>query len=476
MKRTTASLLRITTEHALKWLEGLDHRPVAALSTIDELRGRLDGPLPEETSDSESVINDLVAHTEGGLIGCPGGRFFGWVIGGTYPAALAADWLVSAWDQNAALAACSPAEAVIEETAGRWMIELLGLPDDSSFAFTSGCQLAHLTALAAARRHLMMGCGHDPEREGLAGGPPMHIISGTHGHHSVERVVRLLGIGTNNLHLVPTVDGRIEPNELKALLVELNDAPVAVCLSAGDINAGCFDDFSTVIPLCHAHDNTWVHVDGAFGLWATVSPRFAHLLEAVETADSWATDGHKWLNTPFDIGFAAVRHPDSHRDAIGIRASYLTHDTTVRDQVDWNPEWSRRGRGVPVYAAVKALGRQGIAEIVDRCCDAASGLVEGIGSLPGAQILSPAVINQGLVRFLDPAGKDHDRFTDQVIDRIQSEGTAWFGGTVWGGMRAMRISVCSWATQPADVDKTLEAVGRILDAQHRDVDSDSYNP
>lgn len=475
MKRATASLLRTTTEHALKWIDGLDHRPVAALSSIDELRCRLDGPLPDVPSDAEAVINELVAHTEGGLIGCPGGRFFGWVIGGTHPAALAADWLVSAWDQNAALAACSPAEAVIEETAGRWLIELLGLLGDSSFAFTSGCQLAHLTALAAARRHLLAGCGHDPERDGLAGGPRMHVVSGTHGHHSVERAIRLLGIGSRHLHMVPTIDGCIDPLALGAQLDELDDAPVAVCLSAGDINTGHFDDFRTVIPLCRARDNTWVHVDGAFGLWARVSPRFAHLLEAVETADSWATDGHKWLNTPFDIGFVAVRHPESHRDAISIRASYLTHGS-ARDQIDWNPEWSRRGRGVPVYAAVKALGRQGIADIVNRCCDAAAGLVEGIGSLPGAEILSPAVINQGLVRFLDPAGTDHDRFTDQVIDRIQSEGTAWFGGTDWCEMRAMRISVCSWATRSGDVEKTVDAVRRILDAMHSAVDSDTFKP
>ena len=398
MNRTTASLLRTTTEHALKWIDGLDHRPVAALSTIEELRHRLDGPLPEGTSNAESVINELVADTEGGLIGCPGGRFYGWVIGGTHPAALAADWLVSVWDQNAALAACSPAEAVVEETAGRWLIELLGLPGDSSFAFTSGCQLAHLTALAAARRHLLVGCGHDPEREGLADGPRMHVVSGTHGHHSVERAVRLLGIGSRYLHSVPTTDGRIDPLALGALLDKLDDAPVAVCLSAGDINTGRFDEFRTVIPLCHARDNTWVHVDGAFGLWARVSPRFAHLLEAVETADSWATDGHKWLNTPFDIGFVAVRHPDSHRDAISIRASYLTHGS-ARDQIDWNPEWSRRGRGVPVYAAVKALGRQGIAGIVNRCCDAAAGLVEGIGSLPGAEILSPGGHQPGAGAF-----------------------------------------------------------------------------
>ena len=286
-------------------------------------------------------------------------------------------------DQNAALAACSPAEAVIEETAGRWLIELLGLPSQSSFAFTSGCQLAHITALAAARRHLLCGLGHDPESEGLAGGPRMHVVTGTHGHHSVDRAVRILGIGSKHLHHVPTVDGRIDPRVLFALLGELGDAPVAVCLSAGDINTGDFDDFRTVIPLCHARGNTWVHIDGAFGLWARVSQRFAHLLEGIEAADSWATDGHKWLNTPFDVGFLAVRHRDPHLGAMSIRAPYLTHDAAARDQIDWNPEWSRRGRSVPVFAVVRALGRQGIADIVDRCCDAAAGLVQGVGEGQG---------------------------------------------------------------------------------------------
>ena len=463
----TSPALRAATAHAINWLEGLDRRPVAASRTPRELRRRLDGPIPESPSDPVSVIDELVVNAEGGLLGCGGGRFYGWVIGGAHPAALAADWLVSTWDQNAALAACSPAEAVIEEIAGRWIIELLGLSDRSSFAFTSGCQLAHVTALAAARRHLLLGRGHDPEREGLGAGPQMQVVTGAHGHHSVDRAVRLLGIGSKHLHVAPTTADRLDVPALAALLAELGSAPVAVCLSAGDINTGSFDDFRTAIPLCRSRGDTWVHVDGAFGLWARVSPRFAHLLDGVGAADSWATDAHKWLNTPFDIGFVAVRYPEAHRAAMSVRAPYLTHAATVRDQLDWNPEWSRRGRGVPVYAAVKALGRRGIAELVERCSDAAADLVEGIGSLPGAEVLASATINQGLVRFLDPAGADHDGFTDRVIAAIQAEGTAWFGGTDWRGHRAMRISVCSWATEPADVRRTVDAVERVLAAERR---------
>ncbi len=454
--------LRRAAEHAIDWLDGIGERSVAATVPIDELRARIARPTPEHPTEAEAVIDDLVAEAAGGLLGSPGGRFYAWVIGGTHPAGLAADWLVSAWNQNAAIADSSPAEAIIEETAGAWTLDLLGLPAEASYAFTSGCQLAHVTALAAARRHLLTGLGCDPEHDGLGGAPQLHVIAGEHGHHSIDRAIRLLGIGTHHLYHVATTDNRTDPNALSARLNQLGDDPVVVCLSAGDINTGNFDDFTALIPMCHRRPNTWVHIDGAFGLWARVSPRFAHHLNGVEQADSWATDGHKWLNTPFDIGFVATNHPDAHRGAMSIRASYITHSTQVRDQIDWNPEWSRRGRGVPVYAVIRALGRSGIAAMIDRCCDAARDLTSGIGNLPGTEILTPVTINQALVRFEDPTGADHDRFTDHVIDLLQAEGTAYFGGTTWEGMRAMRISVCSWATTPADVTATIDATRTVL--------------
>lgn len=457
-----ASLLRSAAEHAIGWLAALESRSVAATTSHDELRARFDIPLPPAGGDAGDVIDELVAATEGGLVGSPGGRFFGWVIGGTHPAGLAADWLVSAWDQNAAMAASSPAEAVIEEVAGRWMLELLGLPAEASFAFTSGSQFAHLTALAAARHQLLTRLGLDPEVDGLTGGPQLHVATGEHGHHSIDRATRLLGIGSRHLHHIPTIDNRTDADALANVLSGLGDAPTVVCLSAGDINTGNFDNFRQLIPLCRSRPHTWVHIDGAFGLWANVSPRFAHLLDGVAEADSWVTDGHKWLNTPFDIGYVATRHPQAHRNAMSIRASYLTHSADVRDQIDWTPEWSRRGRGVPVYAVIKALGRHGIAEMIDRCCDAAATMTAGIGTLSHAEVLSEAVTNQGLVRFLDPAGINHDAFTDRIIDHIQADGTVWFGGTDWHGSRAMRISVCSWATGPDDARAAIEAVDRVL--------------
>ena len=459
---TNSRALRRAADHAIEWLDGIGERSVAATVPIDELRARIAGPTPEHPTEAEAVIDDLVADTAGGLLGSPGGRFYAWVIGGAHPAGLAADWLVSAWNQNAAITDSSPAEAIIEETAGAWTLDLLGLPADASFAFTSGCQLAHVTALAAARQHLLTGLGWDPEHDGLGGAPQLHVIAGEHGHHSIDRAVRLLGIGARHFHHVATTDNRADPIALSALLNQLGDDPMVVCLSAGDINTGNFDDFTTLIPMCHQRPNTWVHIDGAFGLWARVSPRFGHYLNGVEHADSWATDGHKWLNTPFDIGCLATNHPTAHRDAMSIRASYITHSAQARDQIDWNPEWSRRGRGVPVYAVIRALGRSGIAAMIDRCCDAARDLTDGIGNLAGAEILVPATINQALVRFYDPTGIDHDRFTDHVIDLLQTEGPAFFGGTTWEGMRAMRISVCSWATTPADVTATIDATRTVL--------------
>ena len=455
-------VLRSAADHAAAWLESLDSRPANATATFEELRSRLNAPLPTAPSDPKEVIDELVASTEGGLLASPGRRFFGWVIGGTHPAGLAADWLVSAWDQNAALAACSPAEAVIEEVAGRWVLELLGLPSEASFAFTSGCQLAHVTALAAARRALLLGLGWDPEVDGLAGAPRLHIVTSEHAHHSIDRAVRLLGIGSRRLHRVATSQNHIKRAALVDALCGLGDDPAVVCLSAGDINTGSFDDFSELIPVCRDRPHTWVHVDGAFGLWVNTSSRFAHLLKGAADADSWATDGHKWLNTPYDIGFVACRDSAAHRGAMSVRAPYLTHDAEVRDQIDWNPEWSRRGRGVPVYAVIRALGRQGIAEMIERCCESAAAITIGIGRLEGAETLADAVTNQGLVRFLDPTGVDHDAFTERVVARIQAEGTAWFGTTEWCGRRAMRISVCNWATGPADVEAAIDAVERVL--------------
>ncbi len=321
--------------------------------------------------------------------------------------------------------------------------------------------MAHTTALAAARHKLLRDRGWDVEKSGLAGAPPLRILTTESRHESIMRSVRLLGIGTDAISYVPTDNlGRIEIGRLEEALRRPAANPTIVWLQAGDLNTGVFDPFEHACPIARAA-NAWIHVDGAFGLWAATSERYRHLLAGVEQADSWATDGHKWLNLPFDSGLVFVAHPAAHRAAFAQDTSYSVPREGLRNQKDWNPEWSRRGRGFPVYAAIRALGRSGIGAIVERCCAHADRLVSGIGQLPGAEIVAAPVINQGLVRFLAADG-DHDRATDAVIHRIQAKGVAWFGGATWRGMRVMRVSVCNWLTTESDIEQTLASVREAL--------------
>jgi glutamate/tyrosine decarboxylase-like PLP-dependent enzyme len=460
------NVLDIAAAHAAKYLETLPSRPIAATASVAELRRRLLKPLPDTGMTAEAVIEELVRDTDGGILGSGSGRFFGWVIGGTLPVALAADWLTSAWDQNAASNLTAPAEAVVEEVCGAWVKELLGIPGAASFAFVTGCQMAHTTALAAARHKLLADRGWDVERSGLGGSPRLRILTTENRHESILRAARLLGLGTDAIDYVPADDrGRIDTGALQAALQRIGADPAVVCLQAGDLNTGVFDPFESACEIAHAA-KAWVHIDGAIGLWAATSARYRHLLKGAEQADSWATDGHKWLNLPFDSGLVFVAHAAAHRAAFAQDTSYSIPHDELRNQKDWNPEWSRRGRGFPVYAALRALGRVGIAEIVERCCAHAERLVTGIGGLPGAEIVAAPVINQGLVRFLAPDGDhggDHDRATDAVIRRIQAKGVAWFGGATWRGMRVMRISVCNWLTTDDDIDQTLASVREALE-------------
>ena len=456
-------ILDIAAAHATRYLETLQSRPIAAKASLSELRQRLEKPLPEAGMAAEAVIEELVRDTEGGILGSASGRFFGWVIGGTLPVALAADWLTSAWDQNSASNLTAPAEAVVEEVCGAWIKEVLGIPKSASFAFVTGCQMAHTTALAAARHELLRRRGWEVESAGLAGAPRLRILATANRHESIMRSARLLGIGTDAFEYVPADDmGRMQPAMLEGVLQRMGSDPAIVCLQAGDLNTGVFDPFETACQIAHAA-KAWVHIDGAFGLWVATSDRYHHLLAGVEQSDSWATDAHKWLNLPFDSGLVFVAHALAHRAAFAQDTSYSIPQEGLRNQKDWNPEWSRRGRGFPVYAALRALGRSGIGEIVDRCCAHAARLVEGIGCLPGAEIVAAPVINQGLVRFLAKNG-DHDRATDDVIRRIQAEGVVWFGGATWRGMRVMRISVCNWLTSDDDIDRALDSVRKTLAA------------
>jgi glutamate/tyrosine decarboxylase-like PLP-dependent enzyme len=456
------NVLDVAAAHAARYLEALSSRPIAANASIKELRSRHFRPLPEFAMDPKDVIEELVRDTEGGLMGSSSGRFFGWVIGGTLPTALAADWLTSAWDQNAASNLTAPAEAVVEEVCGDWMKDLLGIPKSASFAFVTGCQMAHTTALAAARHQLLQERGWDVEQSGLSGAPQLKILTTKSRHESILRSARLLGIGTGAVEYIPSDGtGRMQIGGLAKALERLNSEPAVVWLQAGDLNTGNFDPFDEACSVAHAA-RAWVHIDGAFGLWVATSSKYRHLLAGAEKADSWATDGHKWLNLPFDSGQVFVAHPTAHRAAFAQDASYSVPSQELRNQKDWNPEWSRRGRGFVAYAAVRALGRAGIAEIVERCCAHTQRLVNGIGRLPGAQILAIPIINQGLVRFLAPDG-NHDSATDEVIRRIQLDGVAWFGGATWNGMRVMRVSVCNWMTTHDDIERTLASVSKVLE-------------
>jgi len=451
--------------HAVTYLEGLSQRPVAATVGLEELRARLGGELAEAGTPATRVIDDLVAATAGGHLGCAGGRFFAWVIGGTLESALAADWLTSTWDQNAAMYACAPAAAVAEEVAGGWLRELLGLPREASFAFTTGCQLAHFTCLAAARHAVLRDVGWDVNDSGLFGAPRVRIIASDQRHGTVDGAIRYLGLGSRNLVLVPTGDdGRVAAAALEQALSG-GDGPTIVILDAADLNIAAFDRFEEVIPLAK-RARAWVHVDGAFGLFARASRSKRSLATGIELADSWATDCHKWLNVPFDSGFAVVRDSVAHRASMTASASYITSEGCARDEIDWNPEWSRRARGFAVYAALRELGRRGVEDLVDRCCRHARAIVEGIGALPGTEVLWTPDLNQGLVRFLDPrpaaGGAAHDARTDAVIAAINASGEAFFSGTTWRGKRAMRVSVVNWRTTKQDVQRALAAVAAVL--------------
>jgi aromatic-L-amino-acid decarboxylase len=465
MTDETLGALRRAVHHAEEFLASLDQRPVGATASADELRARLDVGLAARGVDPRRVIDELVAATAGGLHASAGGRFFAWVMGGAVPSALAADWLTSAWDQNAALYAVSPAAAVVEEVAGAWLKDLLGLPAEASFAFTTGCQLAHFTGLAAARYRLLRNVGWDVNEAGLCGAPRVRVLASECRHATVDRAVRYLGLGARSLAELRTdTEGCVDADDLSAELGR-GGGPAIVVLDAADLNVGAFDSFAALVPIAKAA-GAWVHVDGAFGLFARASRAKRHLAAGIDAADSWATDGHKWLNLPFDCGMAFVRDRDAHRAALTISAAYVAAEGAARDEVDWNPEWSRRSRGFAVYAALRELGREGVEDLIDRTCAHAERLVSGMGSLPGVEVLWQPRLNQGLVRFRDlrpgACESDHDARTDATIRAINATGEAFFSGTTWRGKRAMRVSVVNWRTSDADVARTVAAVARVL--------------
>jgi glutamate/tyrosine decarboxylase-like PLP-dependent enzyme len=443
-------LLERAAELGIEYVESVPDRPVRPLASIEELRDVFEAPLPDGPQDALDVIEALARDSDPGLTQMASGRYFGFVIGGALPVTLAADWLTSVWDQNAGLALPTPAATVVEDVAGRWLKDLLGIPEHASFALVTGCQMAHWTALAAARNHVLAQAGYDVERDGLAGGPPVRVIAGAKRHGTIDRAIRFLGLGTGSIRLVPAdSQGRMIVDALPEELAR-ESGPTIVCAQFGEVNTGAFDDLDAIADAVEG-TGAWLHVDGAFGLWAAASPELRHLTAGVGRADSWATDAHKWLNVPYDSGVAFCAHPDPHRAALGIRSVYLTHSDAARDPVDWTPEHSRRARAFTVYAALKTLGRSGVAELIEGSCLRAREIAAGLAEIPGCELLNDVVLNQVLLRF------ETDEETDGVIASIQEGGEAWLGGTTWDDRRAIRISVSNWQTSEDDVGRCVEA-------------------
>ena len=451
--------------HAFAHLERLETSSVAPRASLAELRAALSRPLPQQGVPGAQVIDELVADTNGGIVGSQSGRFFAWVIGGGLPAAMAADWLTTVWDQNAGIYAGSPAAAVVEEVAGAWLRDLFELPNTASFAFTTGTQMAHVTCLAAARHSVLAARGWEVRRKGLTGAPKIRFLVTAERHASFDRALRLLGFGEEAIEPLPIdAKGCVTRKTLGDTLA-LSDAPTIVALQAGELNLATFDPFEEIVPTARAA-GAWVHVDGAFGLWAKTCSATKRLVRGVELCNSWTTDAHKILNVPYDSGIAFVRDADAHRAAMTLSTSYLPAGDGARDEIDWNPEFSRRARGFAVYAALRQLGRDGLEDLITRACRHARTLAERIGGLAGAELIATSRFNQALVRFpsskTDATELDHDRNTDAVISAINASGDAYFGGVTWRGRRAMRISVCNWRTTDSDVATAIAAAKTAL--------------
>jgi glutamate/tyrosine decarboxylase-like PLP-dependent enzyme len=448
-------LLEDSAERAISYLEGLASRRVAPPPEAIDGLSVLDEPLAEEPVQPESVLQLLDEICSPATTAMAGPRFFGFVIGGSLPVTLAANWLAGAWDQNATLYNVTPAAAVLEQIALRWLIDVLQLPPECGGAFVTGATMANFCALAAARHVVLKRAGYNVEADGLFGAPPITVVVGEEAHPTLFKSLGLLGLGRNRVVRVPAdSQGRLRADMLPPL-----SGPTIVCLQAGNVNTGAFDPFPEVCERAH-EAGAWVHVDGAFGLWATAAPSLAYLTTGIAQADSWATDAHKWLNVPYDSGLAFVRDAEALRAAMAITAEYLPTASPQRNPSDYTPELSRRARGVEVWAALKSLGKKGIAEIVEHTCRHARRFAEGLQAA-GYQVLNQVVLNQVLVTFGDADT------THRVVADIQADGTCWCGGTVWQGKTAMRISVSCWATTDADVERSLEAMLRIA-RKHRE--------
>ncbi len=450
-------LLRRAHEHAVQFLRSLPQRHVGARATREELLSILRTPLPQEGDAAGHVLDVLASAAERGVVGSAGPRYFGFVIGGSLPVALAADWITSTWDQNSGLFVTSPAVSVIEEVAREWLLDLFDLPRKASVGFVTGCQMANFTSLAAARDAVLRRQGYDVEEQGMNGAPTINIVVSAEAHITIHASLRMLGFGTRKLRVVETDgQGRMRSDALRKALADLK-GPTIVCAQAGNVNTGSVDPLRELGEITRER-NAWLHIDGAFGLWARASRDRRPLLDGAELADSWATDAHKWLNVPYDNGIVIVRDSAAHRASMTVTAEYLEQTAGgERDPFDWAPEFSRRGRGITVYAALRHLGRLGVESLVDRLCARARQMADLLRRDRHVQVLNDVVLNQVLVRF-----GDNDEITRRVVTCAQQDGTCWMAGTTWHGMAAMRISVSNWATSEEDIAKSAEAILRCV--------------
>ena len=448
---------------ASQYLDGVSSRHVGGTSTCAQLIAALGGPLPHGASDPVTVLAQLARQADAGLVASAGPRSFGFVTGGALPVTVGADWIASAWDQNACLYVSSPAIAVIEDIVSGWLLEMLGLPQGAGVGFVTGCHMANFTCLAAARHEVLRRAGWNVEAQGLQRAPRLRVIAGGEVHVSAVGALRFLGIGTDEIERIP-VDrqGRMRADALEAALAE-GDGPTIVCAQSGNVSTGATDPIEAIVDSAHRR-GAWVHVDGAFGLWAAAVPELRSQVTGIEKADSWATDAHKWLNVPYDSGLAIVADPAPHRASMNFTASYLQRGADEeRSGMDWVPESSRRARAVALYALVRTLGRDGIADLVRRNCALARRMAARLGSAGGVSILNDVVLNQVLVQFGAVAGRSADDVTRDVISRVQAEGTCWAGGAFWQNTQAMRIAVSNWSTTEEDIDRSAEAMLRCYE-------------
>lgn len=451
-----AHLLDRVREHGLRWLEGLPDRPVHPPADLDVLAEALGGPLPETGADPVQVLDTLVAAAEPALVASAGPRFFGYVIGGSLPAATAADLMAVLWDQNAGLVDSSPPAAVTERVASAWLLDLLRLPVDATVGFATGGGTANYVCLAAARDAVLARAGWDVAADGLQGAPTVRVMVGADRHSTVDTALRYLGLGERRAVPVDTDDqGRMLVPALTSALSSAQDGPAVVVAAAGNVNSGAFDPLADVVSTAH-QAAAWVHVDGAFGLWAAANPATRHLVDGAGGADSWAVDAHKWLNTPYDCGLAVVADRAAHLRAMTAAGSYLIKDVATPDPLDLVPEFSRRARGLAVWAALRSLGRAGVADLVERCCAHARLFAELLDAVDGLTVLNQVVLDQVMIRLADD-----DVLTRALQQAVVAEGTAFVSPTVWRGSAAIRISVVGWSTSREDVERTAAVIARL---------------